>query len=74
MRTAKWIKDRWEMALGLSFVIFHLAFGLACTSEVDDYFDQSATQRLSATIDRARQILRAAPYGWEFEYYPGRNL
>ena len=45
-----------------------------CTSEVDDYFPQPASQRLAATIDRARQVLRSAPYGWEFEYYPGEDL
>ena len=46
----------------------------SCTSEVDDYFPQSASQRLAATTDRARQILRSAEYGWEFEYYPGSDL
>lgn len=47
---------------------------IACTSEVDDYFDQPASQRLTATMNRARQILRSAEYGWEFGYYPGRDL
>ena len=49
--------------------------GLAgCTSSVDDYFDQPASERLAATIAEARQILRSADYGWEFEYYPGSDL
>ena len=46
----------------------------SCTSEVDDYFEQPASQRLASTIERARQILRSADYGWEFEYYPGSDL
>ena len=48
--------------------------GGSCTSEVDDYFDQPASQRLASTIDHARQVLRSAAYGWEFEYYPSSTL
>ena len=47
---------------------------VSCTNEVDDYFDLPASQRLAATIDHARQVLRSAEYGWEFEYYPGSTL
>ena len=46
----------------------------ACTDEVEDKFDQTASARLSATIDHARSVLRSAEYGWEFEYYPGAGL
>ncbi|MBR1547163.1 MAG: DUF4302 domain-containing protein [Prevotella sp.] len=46
----------------------------ACTDEVEDKFDQSATARLTAVMDRARSVLRGAEYGWEFEYYPGAGL
>ena len=46
----------------------------ACTNEVEDYFDQTAFARLMSTIDHARQVLRSAEYGWEFEYYPGSTL
>ena len=46
----------------------------SCTSEVDDYFDMPASQRLSTTLDHARQVLRSAEYGWELEYYPGTSL
>lgn len=46
----------------------------ACTPKVDDYFEQSASARLKSNIDRAYQILRSAPNGWEFEYYPGTDL
>ena len=42
----------------------------ACTPKVDDYFEQSASARLKSNIDRAYQILRSAPNGWEFEYIP----
>ena len=46
----------------------------SCSPGVDDYFDQPASARLAATIDRARQVLRSADYGWELEYYPGTTL
>ena len=46
----------------------------SCTDEVDDYFEQSASARLSSTLDHARQVLRSAEYGWELEYYPGSGL
>ncbi len=60
----------------LFYMLLPLGGGLAagCSNEVDDYFDLSASQRLSATMDRARRILRAAEYGWELEYYPGTSL
>lgn len=51
-----------------------LAAATSCSSEVDDYFDQPASQRLASTIDHARQVLRSAEYGWEFEYYPSATL
>ena len=63
------------MALSLSFIICHLSLSVACTSDdEDDIFDLPASQRLAATIDHARQVLRSAEYGWEFEYYPSATL
>ena len=46
----------------------------ACTNEVEDYFDQTASARLTDMMNHARQVLRSAEYGWEFEYYPGSTL
>ena len=51
-----------------------LAAMTSCSSEVDDYFDQPASQRLASTLARAQQVLRSAEYGWEFEYYPSSTL
>ncbi len=58
------------MALAVSL----LSLSAACTSEVDDYFDEPASQRLASTVSRARQVLRNAEYGWAFEYYPSSTL
>ncbi|MBR1548804.1 MAG: DUF4302 domain-containing protein [Prevotella sp.] len=46
----------------------------SCTSEADEYFDQSASARLTAVKQRTLNILRSAEYGWELEYYPGTSL
>ena len=45
-----------------------LAFS-ACTSEVDNYFDKSASERASEAVSNAKQALLAAPNGWRMEYY-----
>ena len=57
-----------------SFLAAAVLLTAACTDEVKDTFDRSATARLSATIDHARSVLRSAEYGWEFEYYPSATL
>lgn len=51
-----------------------LSLSAACTSEVDDYFDEPASQRLATTVSHAREVLRNAEYGWAFEYYPSSTL
>ena len=58
----------------LGVACFAVGLLCSCTSEVDDYFESSASQRLTATLDRAKQVLRNAEYGWELEYYPGTDL
>ena len=45
-----------------------LAFS-ACTSEVDNYFDKSASERAAEAVSNAKQALLAAPNGWRMEYY-----
>lgn len=64
-------------AMKINIALATLCLGMmlaSCTDEVEDNFDKTATARLSATIDRARSVLRGAEYGWEFEYYPGAGL
>ncbi len=46
----------------------------ACHDTVDDYFPQTATQRLQSTVSRLHKLLTSADYGWEFEYYPSSDL
>ncbi|MBR1449833.1 MAG: DUF4302 domain-containing protein [Prevotella sp.] len=46
----------------------------SCTGETDEYFDQSASARLTAVTQRTLNILRSAEHGWELEYYPGASL
>lgn len=53
-------------ALLVSFIAFN-----ACTSDVDNYFDESAPERASQRIDEVKKILYSAPNGWRMEYYGG---
>ena len=46
----------------------------SCLKDQEDYFEQSASQRLQTTISRVRQLLCSSPYGWELEYYPHSQL
>ena len=46
----------------------------SCSNEEEDYFDESASARMANTISKAKSILRNSEYGWEFEYYPDRDL
>ena len=57
-----------------SFFIFLSFFISSCTSEVDDTFPQSASVRLQDAMERAKDALASAEYGWELEYYPGSDL
>lgn len=36
----------------------------ACTSEVDDVFDQSAANRINQSIAEYQEVLRSAGNGW----------
>lgn len=42
----------------------------ACTSEVDDVFDQSAANRINQSIAEYQEVLRSAGNGWVLNYYP----
>lgn len=52
-------------AIGLTFA--------ACTPEVDDVFDTSASERVQAFNQNAFDVLTAAPNGWRMEYYPSTS-
>ncbi len=43
----------------------------SCTPEVEDYFEESASERIEKAIVKYREILSAPEYGWIMEYYPG---
>ena len=45
-----------------------LAF-TACTSEVEDVFDESPSQRIEKALTTDKQVLVAAENGWLMEYY-----
>ena len=57
-------KISYLFALLVSFIAFN-----ACTSDVDNYFDESAPERASQRIDEVKNILYSAPNGWCMEYY-----
>lgn len=45
----------------------------ACTPEVDDIFEGSASERSSKDIENVRKILMDAPNGWRLEYFGDLN-
>ena len=46
----------------------------SCLKDQTDFFEESPSERMQATIDNARKVLTSAPNGWVFEYFPDRNL
>lgn len=43
----------------------------SCKTEVDDYFESSASQRMENEIQKYRKLLPSPQYGWSMEYFPG---
>lgn len=41
----------------------------ACTSEVENYFSESSSERSAKDIAKVKDILKSAPNGWRIEYY-----
>lgn len=41
----------------------------ACTSEVDDVFDKSSSERIEEAIQNDKDVLTSAPNGWIMRYY-----
>lgn len=57
-------KISYLFALLVSFIAFN-----ACTSDVDNYFPESAPERATKTVAEVMKILQEAPNGWRMEYY-----
>lgn len=57
-------KISYLFALLVSFIAFN-----ACTSDVDNYFPESASERATKTVAEVKKILQEAPNGWRMEYY-----
>lgn len=51
------------------FLLAILSFA-ACTAEVDDLFDKTASERIKEAIKEDLNILQGAKNGWVMEYYP----
>ena len=51
-------------------MLFMSLFALtACTSDVDDVFDKSASERVDEAMAAQKKVLEEAPYGWRAEFY-----
>lgn len=51
------------------FLMLPLLFS-SCLFDDKDVFDQSASQRMSATIEKSREVLESAKNGWLIKFYP----
>jgi hypothetical protein len=45
----------------------------SCLKEDEDYFDKTASARMSSTLEAYKSTLVASEYGWALEYYPDEN-
>ena len=59
--------------IGLVCCVFSAAL-TSCLKDQEDYFSEPATVRLQNTLERTRQTLCSAEYGWAMDYYPDRDL
>lgn len=55
--------------IALSSTVFQ-----SCLKDQTDFFEESPSERMQATLDNARKVLTAAPNGWIFEYFPDKKL
>lgn len=51
------------------FAAAAMMLSVACTPEVDDKFDQPASQRIETGVAETRQLLESAQDGWMMYYY-----
>lgn len=49
-------------------LVWSLVYG--CTTQVDEVFDQSASERLEGNAQECLELLTSASNGWVIEYYP----
>ena len=68
MTTSKTMKNRLYMQL---FLLLGICALVSCRTEIDDYFDSSASQRIENEILKYRELLSSPQYGWAMEYFPG---
>jgi hypothetical protein len=45
----------------------------SCLHDNEDYFDQSAAERLSNAVSSDKSLLESATNGWHLEYYAGKD-
>ena len=57
-------KISYLFALLVSFIAFN-----ACTSDVDNYFPESAPERATKSVAEVKKTLQEASNGWRMEYY-----
>lgn len=62
------MKNRLYMQL---FLLLGICAFVSCKTEIDDYFDSSASQRIENEILKYRELLSSPQYGWAMEYFPG---
>ena len=53
----------------LLFLLTALMTYSSCTSEVDDVFDKSSSERIEETMSNTNAILKANTKGWIMKYY-----
>lgn len=53
------------------FLLLGICTFISCRTEVDDFFEKSASQRIENEILRYRELLPSPKYGWAVEYFPG---
>lgn len=49
------------------------AMPVSCVYEIEDVFEQSASQRISAKVSECADLLTSAEHGWLIQYYPGTD-
>lgn len=56
--------------LTISAVAILISF-VSCTQKTEDLFNESASERIQASMEKYKQILTSSENGWAFEYYCG---
>lgn len=62
-----------KLKLYIISIIF-LSFTLSCKREMDKVFDESPTDRLNTSVEKAYSILQSNKAGWIMEYFPSSAL